>query len=440
MKERLTRVAAVVVFILCAFSVQASASVIVPDVPSTPAPLTCTTDDDCADDGLYCNGDEVCDAGECASTGDPCAFVPDSVPAIVSGQVCDEESDTCVECLDDGDCSGADVCVNKFCVECGDDGDCIDDGDPCNGNEVCSQNQCVSEGNPCQPGEICVPAAPAAAPPAVLPPPPPPPYSCVECDNDTQCDDGRFCTGYEQCLSNTCVSMGDPCLVDPSSMPMGRIAGPVCDEANDTCVECLTDDNCTDNATPFCVSNVCVECRNSADCDNGLFCDGAEYCEDDGACYDGEPPCDDNGTMALCNEELDQCAECLDEGDCLGDNSTPLCDGVMCVQCLTDTDCDNGTVCREAECTADLCELMIKPRKVRLGRKFRPIQRMFRIRGPEPFGPDVEVDFGVMQVRRVFVNKKGVLKVLAVIPAGAGLNKGPYEIRVGDCAGEILLR
>jgi hypothetical protein len=49
----------------------------------------------CDDDGVFCNGDEVCDAvNDCSSTGDPC------VPPLV----CDEDLDECVDGDDtDGD-------------------------------------------------------------------------------------------------------------------------------------------------------------------------------------------------------------------------------------------------------------------------------------------------------------------------------------------------
>jgi len=43
-------------------------------------------------------------------------------------------------------------------------------------------------------------------------------------------------------------------------------------------------------------------------------------------------------------------------------------------------------------------------------------------------------------VRSAVVTKKGVLKVLAIIPAGVTLNKGPYEVRVGDAVGVIILK
>ena len=63
----------------------------------------------CPDDGLYCTGEESCDEENrvCLSTGDPCE---------PEGLVCDEEVDAC-----------------KPPAECVGDEDCVDDGLFCNG-------------------------------------------------------------------------------------------------------------------------------------------------------------------------------------------------------------------------------------------------------------------------------------------------------------------
>jgi hypothetical protein len=67
----------------------------------TPTP-SCTTDDDCADDGLYCNGEEVCVNGQCGHGGDPCT----------GAATCDEDENTCVVegCQSDDDCG-----IGEFC-------------------------------------------------------------------------------------------------------------------------------------------------------------------------------------------------------------------------------------------------------------------------------------------------------------------------------------
>ncbi len=66
-----------------------------------------------------------------------------------------------------------------------------------------------------------------------------------ECETDNECDDGLYCTGVETCDNGTCVATGDPC----------GDGTPLCDEDNDVCVECLSDDNCTEGQ--FCDEGVC---------------------------------------------------------------------------------------------------------------------------------------------------------------------------------------
>lgn len=423
--KKLTGIVLGLAFVLCAFSAQMVYA----------QAQECDNSGAC-DDGIFCNGVEVCVQSApgaqsvCEDSTPPCG---DDTP------VCDEDNDRCVECLNDDNCTGDAICVDNVCVECEDNATC-DDGDPCTGKETCVSGQCQSGVNPCPPGDICIPFNGVESEPAA---PASQDYICTGCVSDDNCTDDLYCNGDEYCSEGTCFSSGDPC--DPSnwnSVPTDLLPPPVCDEETDSCVECITDDNCTNEAEPYCVENVCVSCRDDEDCDNDLFCDGAETC-DNGTCFDGEPPCRDSQPMpsalSFCNEETDQCVECFEDFDC-SDNGTPRCDGVMCVECLDDFDCDNGTFCREGVCAEQACDLIIKPRQVRINKKFRPVVRWFRITGGEGFNPSAELDFGLIKVRRAIVNRKGVLKVLATIPAAAIPNKGPYEIRVGDCVGEIILK
>ncbi|HNO78450.1 MAG TPA: M6 family metalloprotease domain-containing protein [Phycisphaerae bacterium] len=172
------------------------------------ASTNCFANADC-DDGDGCNGEEVCSNGACHA-GIP--LVCDDEDAcngveFCSNGVCFEG--TPVECDDGDDCNGIEFCSNGVCFE-GVPVEC-DDGDDCNGVEVCSNGFCV-DGTP------------------------------------MNCDDGLFCTGVESCFDSACESSGDPC-----TNPLL----PVCDEDNDTCVECLIDDDCP--VETFCASdNTCI--------------------------------------------------------------------------------------------------------------------------------------------------------------------------------------
>ena len=88
------------------------------DIRMTPLSNLCTEDADC-DDGVYCNGSEICVEGACESG---------IIPCVDEGLVCDEENDQCVDCVS-----------NEAC----------DDGEFCNGQEVCINRRCQSGADPC---------------------------------------------------------------------------------------------------------------------------------------------------------------------------------------------------------------------------------------------------------------------------------------------------
>ena len=120
-------------------------------------PVPCVNAGQC-DDGLFCNGTEVCDGeGYCAPGEPPCP-----------GQACDEINDVCVECLTNQDCS---------------------DGLFCNGAEICNAGVCMPGTDPCNEPLTCDEINDV----------------CVGCNNDGQCDDGLYCNGDEHCINNTCI-------------------------------------------------------------------------------------------------------------------------------------------------------------------------------------------------------------------------------------------
>jgi len=64
-------------------------------------------DSNCPDDGLFCNGSEVCGAvSDCTSTGDPCS----------SGSTCNESTDSCDSCVPkNASCSQNNECCSGTC-------------------------------------------------------------------------------------------------------------------------------------------------------------------------------------------------------------------------------------------------------------------------------------------------------------------------------------
>ena len=110
------------------------------------------------------------------------------------------------------------------------------------------------------------------------------------------------------------------------------------------------------------------ECDACGVCSDGLFCNGAEWCDVDGICRPGTLPC---GPPEFCDEDAYQCLPCTIDEDCadgLFCSGIEICmDSVCaygndpcfgqrcreyddrCVDCLTSADCDDGDWCNGSE-------------------------------------------------------------------------------------------
>jgi hypothetical protein len=154
------------------------------------------------DDGIFCNGEDGCVAGECAfHTGDPCAGGCTAI--------CDESQGACVEpqgtaCEDDGNPCTEDLCMDGGCTHAAAQGTvCTDDANPCT-DDVCENGLCT---HPHVPG-------------------------CAMCEVDGDCDDANPCS-VDTCGADGCASTllpdcrtcgaddhcddGDPCTVERCS-------------------------------------------------------------------------------------------------------------------------------------------------------------------------------------------------------------------------------
>jgi len=169
------------------------------------------------DDGLFCNGAEVCSGVNGCQAGTP-PSTSDGVTCTVDS--CDETTDTIVHTPTDSICN---------------------DGAFCNGQETCDATL------DCQAG-----TAPVVSDN----------ISCTvdSCDegtdtvlhttDDSLCDNGLYCDGAETCDATLgCLDQADPCGADQT-----------CDEVTDVC------------------EDIPGFCNNDLDCDDGLFCNGAETC------------------------------------------------------------------------------------------------------------------------------------------------------------------
>jgi hypothetical protein len=202
-----------------------------------------TPDDGICDDGLYCTGEEVCaPATGCESSGDPC-------PA---DTICNEDTNDCdpiviCEC-------GNGVQEDECDEECdGDDlgGVTCEDLEFAGGVLTCS-TECTFNTEGCT----------------------------TRCTSNAECDNGLYCDGGETCNLDTgeCQA-GTP----PNCNDDVGCTDDICDEDLDACVNYPNDGNCPDD---------------------GVYCNGVEYCDEINDCDSTGNPCD---ASERCDEENDEC-------------------------------------------------------------------------------------------------------------------------------------
>jgi hypothetical protein len=345
----------------------------------------CIIDAHC-DDGVFCNGNETCNASSCVAgtapgcndsvgcTTDSCNEETDSCDHTASDAVCDDGAfcngpETCNPALDcqsgnAPDCSDGVACTTDSCNEATDSCDhtvsnaACDDGAFCNGVETCHPTLDCQAGTPhdCSDGVPCTVD------------------SCDEtgdvCDHtpdDNACDDGAFCNGPESCSpTNGCeagtappLDDGVECTTDACDEMSDAVthvpSDALCDdelfcngnEACDVVQDCMggTAPNIDDGIA--CTTDACDETNDEVThtpsdnaCDDGAFCDGVEICSSVLGCVQGSMPCIDGVTCTIdgCDETLDECIYAPSDEQC---SDGALCNGEE--QCDTDLGCQSGT-------------------------------------------------------------------------------------------------
>ncbi|MFT7465636.1 MAG: hypothetical protein ACI9EF_004005 [Pseudohongiellaceae bacterium] len=272
------------------------------------------------DDGQLCNGLEVCSAAFGCSEGQP-PTNDDGLPCTVES--CDEQLKAITN-----------EPVNEVCS----------DGVYCNGQEICSPLVgCVTP-------MPAMPAMPAGFDDGM-------PCTLDGCDELTQtvahqpshavCDDALFCNGLETCDPDAgCVAGVPPVVLDaPDYIAAARdeVADAVVYPMNDadcddgifcTGFETCTWEGCVTAELPiddgfFCTLDACMEGQDVIVhtpihqlCDDGLFCTGMEVCAPtlpgtlDTGCLSIEQPCNDGiaCTTDASHETQNTCVHSLVEG------------------------------------------------------------------------------------------------------------------------------
>lgn len=352
--------------------------------PCPPDAFTCTNDfcdeagDVCVcipsgtcDDGLFCNGVEMCVCGS------GCVDAPDPCPAPLT---CDEANDECDGCVNDSQCQDGLFC-NGFETCDVPTANCQDGPDPCLGDNIdCTSDICdegadlgdnagtcqsVPNNSFCDDSNVCTNDVcdPLTAPPAT---------GCVHTCNTLGCDDLNLCTINDVCSGSAapcvcsgtptdCSSLNDQCNVGQCDAGTGNCVavptneGGTCSDGlfctcGDVCVAgtctptgsgsgCCDDGiTCTNDSCNE-MTDMCVNVANDAKCDDGLHCNGAERCEVQARdCVDGADPCFEDSftcTTIQCDESNDSCFCSANNLSC--DDFDPCTDDL----CVCGTGCVN---------------------------------------------------------------------------------------------------
>lgn len=183
--------------------------------------------------------------------------------------------------------------------------------------------------------------------------------------SDVSTDTGKSTTGGEPD-----ASPGVGCTADADC----RVASLHCQLALGRCVECLDDQDCSNDDATRCDGALfrCVSCIADGDCVDGSRCDAVERrcapscatgqdCVDAHACKNGlcvacdrDIECRESDASApVCSASGLDCVSCREDAQC---PQFEFCDVLSgsCVSCLSSADCNDETVCDPVllECVA----------------------------------------------------------------------------------------
>ncbi len=268
-------------------------------------------DDLLCDDGLFCNGSELCDAQAGCVPG-PAVATDDGVAC--TEDLCNEAEDDILHVAHDGWCPGGTLCAPMICdvaqgciagvgPDCDDGIECTTDGcDPATGCLSVPDDALCPAANECSPG-ICNPATGCEAEP-----------------DAALCDDGNPCTKESCDLQAGCAHGYQP----------GAFGEVVCCQAAGDCDD---EDDCSAES---CGGTMPFQCGYAASPD-GTPCDDDDVCTTGDSCSAGyctgsAVSCDDGNvcTTDWCNPA---------EGCAHGNAAGPCNDGNALT---TDDACSNG--------------------------------------------------------------------------------------------------
>lgn len=270
-------------------------------------PLNGEAGDAFCDDGIFCNGDEVCDPDNGASDAAGCLSVSRDLSDGIecTEDHCDEVEDVVVhldhacECSRDGGDRQCGVLHNGPCVAAA----------TCNPETLACDVELKPEGTDCDDGRACT--------------------TGTSCDalgacggggtDDAACDDDVFCNGTESCAPGSADANADGCIAGT------RVSDdPAFDDGND-CTQTFCEE---DGEEVVHSPTLACECRTAADCQAAdpadacvvFTCDESTgfTCQREEGMFLTEGPCND-GVACTANDT------CQPNGTCSGQPSAAFC-------------------------------------------------------------------------------------------------------------------
>ncbi len=281
-------------------------------------------------------GDGASSGSTAGGTGDTGGTVPADAQvdapcdsAAACGQICSAHAD----------CDGA-ACHpdTKLCVPCiaAIDGDHVDAGNPTDGGEFADAGSATDASgtradNANRPQHA---GCDSDTPLCKTDPDEPANNQCVECLGDGDC------TGACDPNTNACIQCAAKqtkgCLPEA---PLCEIDAD--DAANNRCVQCLQAAHCDTPANPRCDEGACSGCERDADCERFTVAATLVCNTSDNACVQctsGSEHC--RNPEPICDAANKSCRACTDSPECaLRDPALPACDENSCVQCVDASQC-----------------------------------------------------------------------------------------------------
>ena len=269
---------------------------------------------------------------------------------------CDPSRHVCVRCYEDNQCEHNQYCENntcvtcesgvwngKECVECTADDDCADKTDTpkCN-TDTNTCVECIESGD-CEEELVCRE------------------NECTTCETEDECQakgTTYHCSNVSTCIQCLDNQVWDDeskdCVECLSSADCKNSNKPQCNTETNTCVECVESSNCS--AELVCRENECTNCQTEEECQEkgeNYHCSKEEKCiqcpsnlvwggQDKGCveCVTYED-CTDTPDTPNCNTGINKCEACP---------KNSFWDGTKCAPgCKVNANCENGNYCHLGE-------------------------------------------------------------------------------------------